>query len=172
MVSLAYHPAHDSYHAAFRTMQLLAASKSKSYLVDAFRILDFYLLFPFMLKRISKPQNSLSLFGSLGLGRISEPYQRLPSPRTAFLQVEGIQIAAYRHLAAAAVLNFEEFQLGKIQLGQPEIREPLRSAVAAQNERDKNVLRYLIEVLGELPVHGPGGLKARTNLLEFRYDRA
>jgi hypothetical protein len=172
MVSLAYHPAHDSYHASFRAMQLLVMSGSKSYPLDAFRILDFYLLFPFLLKSINRPQESISLFNSLGLGKLKEPYQRLPSPRTAFLQIEGIQTTAYRHLAAASILNLEEFQAGRVQLFQPEIGDPLRSAVAAQNERDKSVLKYLIDVLGELPVHGPGGLKARTNLLEFRYDRA
>jgi hypothetical protein len=135
-------------------MQLLVSSNSKSFLLDAFRILDFYLLFPFLLKSISRPQDSISLFNSLGLAKLKEPYQRLPSPRTAFLQIEGIQVTAYRHLAATSILNFEEFQAGRIQLRQIDIQEPLRSAVLAQNERDHNVLRYLVETLGELPVHG------------------
>lgn len=49
---LIYHPAYDAYHCVFR--MLLIAERVSGIEVEKARILDFYLVFPGMVKKIGR----------------------------------------------------------------------------------------------------------------------
>lgn len=170
MTGFTYHPSGDPYHCAFRTLRILEAGPRRSYRVEVFRILDFYLLFPFLIRSIQMPRVVRKAFGEYGLKRISEPYQRLPDARQLFRQIEEVQQTAYRHLAATGILDMEAYGRNEIAVGEQSIGSDLRGEISRLDKIESSVIEFLVEHLAKIGLYGPQGIKARTGLMEFRYD--
>jgi len=115
-------------------------------------------------------KSSRSSFAELRLRKLSEPYQKIPDSRRLFRQLESVQSEAYRHLAAANVINLDSYKNGQIFLGDQEISIALTREIQSANEKESAAVKFILEQLAIIPLYGPDGLKARTGLMEFRYD--
>jgi ABC-three component (ABC-3C) system Middle Component 5 len=166
---LIYHPAYDLYHCTFRFLRLLEKLPKLPHEVDKLRILDFYLLFPSLLKRVSPlPRNAL-IFRRI-LKSFSDTYEEIADPHKLFSQLEPFQIASLRYLSSSDVLDAEHLSKGKVSRTARGLPTPLLDSINRANSEDAELLDFLIGPFFELDFYGSDGLKARTKLMEFRYD--
>ncbi|PBJ83983.1 hypothetical protein CMZ84_05835 [Lysobacteraceae bacterium NML93-0399] len=167
---LSYQPAFDVFHTEFRLLRLRRIMTSDtSWHYDQLRIADFYLLFFFRLERarlLRKHRSIKVLARELSKNR----YENQPDDYLLFNRMEKIQLAAAGTLVSLGF--FEPTMLSSKRvvetgLGEP---EPLSQRIEAENSRDDSVMQALQTLMTEYELLGPDGIKARTGLLEFRYD--
>ncbi len=171
MIQLTYQPAFDPFHAVFRIIRLQPIIKKPSVVLQqVVRILDFYLLFPFLIDEIRlapkhrKYKKLAAQYDGL------KPYGGQPDSRTLFDRMEPMQIAAQETLATRNILEPKLFSEGKVQLLLEAVPKELAARAARANEADRGLLDFLGVLASEYDLMGENGVKARSGLMEFRYD--
>lgn len=168
---LIYHPAFDAYHCVFRMLVISAVVPTLE--LAKLRILDYYICFPAEVALIQLPQEHTEI--RKVAKTIKNEYRGPVSAHRTFRDMEPIQHAAARLLAASGVFESRQLELGTVfrtsnalpdDLLQVQALEPASSGTAAA------VSNYVLHKLSSLPLSGPGGLKQRTGLMEHRYDVA
>jgi hypothetical protein len=163
---LVYHPAYDAHHCLFRLVTILESRQSIE--IDRLRILDFVLCFPAVIDAFKLPQNAASIRKA---AKLSKNVYRTPlNLRTTFGSLSASQDGALACLAAAGFVSKEGLASGLA------VRTP--TAVPAELLQHCNKLRnhetlFFMQILPlfiEIPLLGHNGLKARSGLLEYRYD--
>lgn len=165
---LAYHIAYDPYHAAFRLLRILVSDSAHTYETGKLRILDFYLAFPQLIRTIRVPRNLLSRKNRVA--RRTNPYQFTGNPRVVFRRMEAIQEIAVRLLASSGFISQSAITQGVVGWTGAELPPPLRDRVIEANREEADIVSFLVAELGQIPFHGSDGLKARSSLMEHRYD--
>jgi hypothetical protein len=164
---LAYHPALDPYHTAFRLARILYFNP-KTYEIDTLKILDFFLVFPEEVANIRLPQGQTSW-----RRRVSEPHNEYwfsGDRLLTFTQMRLIQETALALLASRGIIQHELYVDRYIALDLNGIPKELSELIHAKNTEEQTIMAFLTTVLGALTLRGKDGLKDRTKLLEFRYD--
>lgn len=164
---LIYHPVYDVNHGMFRLLRLLNASPSESLEWDAYRIVDFYYVFPHLLAEVSWPRafngQKKKYKGS------ASSYTRIPSPKVFIRQLRGVHETIVRSLASKGYLE----PIGDVPMTlkrtEQEIPEQLVRAFA-RADQDEDLVELLAVNIASIPLAGKDGLKARTRLLEHRYE--
>lgn len=165
---LIYHPAQDAYHCVFRMLAIL--DKVRELEVDKARILDFYLAFPSALASIRWPTH---LRHAKKLAKTEDnPYRDPISPATTFRGMHLLQSAALRCIAASNLIDAPAFELNSIQRTDTPLTEAVQSGINYFFQRNEAVADLVLEHLSAIPLSGRDGLKARTSLMEYRYDSA
>ncbi|WP_238913012.1 ABC-three component system middle component 5 [Achromobacter insolitus] len=163
---LIYHPAYDAYHCIFRS--LLITGTLPTVEEAKLRILDFFLCFPAELQNVRLPVDHS---GAKALAKsLKNVYHGPLSKQKAFRDMEHIQIAAFRTLAASGLLNAPELETGLIRRTGLPIPPELTSQLQNFFEKNKSLVNYLLTKLADIPLLGKDGLKHRTGLMEYRYD--
>jgi hypothetical protein len=165
---LIYHPAYDAYHCIFRA--LLITESFRSIEVQKLRILDFYLCFPAELSKIRLPRDH-SDARRMAL-QLKNDYHGPVSVKQVFRDMEHIQLAAFRSLAASEIFDQKSFEMGLVERTDKTLKDELKKKIDTAVERDKVVVEYLVKRLGAIPLYGSNGLKDRSGLMEYRYDIA
>lgn len=160
---LVYHPAFDSYHCLFRSIAILEACGKCE--VERLRILDFCLLFPTTVANFRLPPGR-SAVKKAALSE-SNPYRNPISARAMFANLTAIQMAAFSCLTATGLATLDGGVLARTQTAIPEAISERRLSMQAEEHTFFNTL---LPQLSALPLLGPDGLKARSDLMEFRYD--
>jgi hypothetical protein len=168
---LIYHPAFDAYHCVFRMLVISGVLPILE--LAKLRILDYYMCFPAEVALIQLPQDHTEI---RRIARaIKNEYRGPVSSHRTFRDMEPIQHAAARLLAASGVFDSRQLELGNVSrtstplpddLLQAQALEPVSSGPATA------VSNYVLHKLSVLPLSGVGGLKQRTGLMEHRYDVA
>lgn len=171
MPQLTYNEAFDPYHAAFRYLRLHAACDlSKRTPFDMFRILDFYILFPFRI------QNMRFLSEDKGWRKVSRsysdraPYGELPDDNSIFSRMEPFQRAAATSLAHNGFISAAAWDENEILFADVELPPAILSRLSELNGDMSDAMEILCLIRIKYPLSGRNGLKDRTGLLEFRYD--
>src|SRR5438105_9798392 len=138
---LIYHPAFDSYHAIFRSLALFGELPMDAYEIERIRILDFYLLFPVALKHVVFPQKVVQY--RRRFIRKANRYEWIEDPQRVFGRLEPYQMTAFRFLAATALIEGNNFALGKIQ----RTALPLPESLAEHLSKFKATNSDLIQLL-------------------------
>ncbi|MCY1030982.1 hypothetical protein OV207_05905 [Corallococcus sp. BB11-1] len=165
---LTYHPALDPYHSAFRILRILSTIESGQLETDKIRILDFLLLFPHLLLEMRLPQKTKAQVRKLPIK--PNAYSLTSSPRVVFARIATLQHQAIRILATAGLLKIEDpnhLLISKTVANSP---PSLKNAVDERNRQEAGVIQTLARDIATIPLLGSDGLKARTNLMESRYD--
>lgn len=136
--------------------------------LDELRLLDFYLVFPFLIEHIRLMPKHRS-YRNLARN-YARPYSEQPEDRVVFQRMRPIQFAALETLAVNELLEVQALEVGRAQATAKEPSPQLLRRIATANKRDGALLEFLGVLAKEYPFEGPGGLKDRTGLLEFRYD--
>lgn len=173
MKPLAYDSAYDPYHTAFRMMRLCLYDATSELKVPKFRILDFYLNFPFLLKKYQNeplPKGGKGQLNKINFEQYPEPYSDLPESQVIFRQMEVIQEAAMQTLCARNIIDENKFKAGFVSIQSNNIPDELKAKLEERNLEHENLLGFLVNFLGKIELEGSKGLKARTSLLEHRYD--
>ena len=165
---LIYHPLYDSYHSVFRMLQLLETTPQKEYDILRLRIMDFYLVFPSLIKQMSFPRDDVKLkkfFKNL------EAYEEVKNPQVLFLRAEPYQMLACKYLEAMGLVDVEKMKDRVVLRTANALPEELANAVVKRTENmPEEIISFLTTVVADLNMSGSKGLKTRTGLLEYRYD--
>lgn len=170
MRSVTYHPIGDPHHCIYRMMCLLGAAPEKTYFVDKFKIMDFFALFPSLLPKISRPRNLITKMSQMEKEIFEEPYQLMPHRRSLFNQLSEIHRASISHLLGKGIVSLNAFNAGRISLSEKVDVLKLAEDFYQGSSLDASLLALLTTELGDMELLGPKGIKARTGLLEYRYD--
>lgn len=163
---LIYHPGHDAYHCVFR--MIAVAEFCKNVEKDKAKILDFYLLYPALLSNARLPNSFRSI------KRVSaqkyNPYHDVSDPVSAFRDMQTIQDAALRCMAAAGLIDAESFEKGLVVRTTVKLPAVLKEMVGSFVAVREPLSGFVLNHLTGIPLNGVDGLKHRTHLLDYRYD--
>lgn len=168
-----YNNAFDLYHAIFRLLHLLnKVASSKRTEVDRLRIWDFYLLFPSQIFSIKPKKNEKELKELLKNLNIKKdnPYQKVYDQRKTLEKVKPYQMAALSCLASYKIIDKESLSEGVVSITSQEILEKYVRSIGDLSMRELNIITIVTSVFYDISLTGEGGLKARTNLIESKYD--
>ena len=164
---LVYHPALDPHHAAFRTL-LLVHSFSGNMEKDQFRILDFYLVFPSLLRLVRLPPKYVRQRNTVSGRR--NPYAASGEPTGLFRNIAPMQEQGLRLLLGRGLLDRDLYVKGALSSVQHAAPERVLQLIRRRQQEKRELLEFLTGILGSLPFYGNNGLKDRTGLMEHRYD--
>lgn len=160
---LVYHPVFDSYHCLFRSISILEVCNKSE--IERLRILDFCLLFPTAVSKFRLPPGR-SAAKKAALAE-SNPYRDPISARAMFANLTAIQMAAFSCLTATGLATLEAGVLTRTQTALP---KEIKQRCLSMQAKEHTFFNTLLSQLNALPLLGPDGLKARSALMEFRYD--
>ncbi len=163
---LVYHPAFDAYHCVFRLLAILEDWPSLEN--DRLRILDFVLCFPAVVAEFKLPPKAV---GIKRVAKLAGNAYRTPlNPKATFGMLSVSQDGALSCLAAASLIapnNLRDGAAARTVLPMP---DGLKLQCATLKERERLFFQQMLPLLLDIPLFGPDGLKARSGLIEHRYD--
>ena len=163
---LVYHPAFDIYNCAFRMLQLLSMMEESEIELDKLRIWDFYLTFPNEARQIKFPKD-LIVLKKIFKNKPDNPYEDLIDPKRIAERMKPYQLSALRYLASYGLVDSLLFSKNIIKRTEKELPSELQGKLSEINTEKENIIK-LVKGFNFLALRG---LKERTGLLEFRYDR-
>jgi len=163
---LVYHPAFDIYNCAFRMLQLLSNMEEQEIELDKIRIWDFYLTFPNEARQITFPRDLFEL-KKIFKNKADNPYEDLIDPRRIAERMQPYQISALKYLASFGLIDSKLFSKNIVKRTDKEIPRELKTKLEDISNEKQNIIK-LVKGFNFLALRG---LKERTGLLEFRYDR-
>lgn len=172
MFSLTYSAAYDPYHSVFRFIALFKfVDKGTAVDFESVRIADFYQSFPWLLADFSayaKISGFLKEKNNIVKKYPQTRFDKLPDKRLVFRRMLASQFAAKSALVKSGGWVVEEEALTSVSY--PDFNTDLRNAIDRYSEENTELLSFLGRKLISVPLLGPGGLKDRSGLGEFRYD--
>jgi len=84
--------------------------------------------------------------------------------------MEQIQLSAIKALISYGLIDPIEFKNGKVKRTETKLTQQLQFRLNASNEENPNLITLITGPLASMNLNGHLGLKARTNLIEFKYD--
>lgn len=171
MTQLTYNEAFDPYHATFRFMRLkLGCVLTDTTHFDMFRILDFYLLFPFRLQNMSFQSSDRAWRRISKSYEDQKPYGELPDDVSIFSKMEPFQRAAAASLAQSGVLSTQGWERNQIVFENVELPHDFQARCNKLNALMPDIIEIISSIRERYPLLGKNGLKDRTGLMEYRYD--
>ena len=170
---ITYNPAFDLYHTIWRMGHiLLRLEHDEAFEVERMRIWDFYLLFPTMLYevRLSRSEQELHEARKTYIARTHTPYEYEGDRRKLFEWLHPVQSSAMSCLVSCGILSKEAYLSGRISIAHRETLKAFISHSGKLTSQEQNTLSFLSLFSRHVPLCGDDGLKARTHLLEYKYD--
>lgn len=169
MIQLAFQPAYDAYHSAFRFFQLREVI-GESVELERYRILDYYMCFPGELAsfRFMPAHKSFRKTGEKYAK--ANDFERRPTSRAIFARMRMVQVAALETLEAEGFIRvgcLDELRVEQTSRATP---DAILARVKMRGEAYSDVIDVLSKMKTEYGLVGPAGLKARSDLLEHKYD--
>src|SRR5258708_21794206 len=148
---LTYHPAFDLYNAIFRFLRMLDPMRDRSLELERLRILDFYLLFPFLLGDIQFPASAITF--KKHFKKKPTEYENISDPKRLFLRLAPYQLAALNSLAAYSLIEKTLFKQSKIRRTSTALPPELQSSIDLRNSNSIEI-QLLTGPLVEIDLYG------------------
>lgn len=166
---LIYHPFQDANHCVFRTLLLLEHSVHDEIDIELYSLLDFYILFPHLLKNISPFPVELRAYKRL-IAKIPDPFESMLNTKRIIHELESLQTVALHNLLAKKLIDIDRFKAKKIRRTDVALPEKVSEAINEAENTNEEWFRIISNELPLVNFSGKKGLKMRTGLMEFRYD--
>lgn len=170
---IVYNPAFDLYHAIYRMAHILQRlDDSETFEVDKVRIWDFYLLFPSKLYNVSLRHLDKEIVDARKqyIDNSRNPYEYSGDNRKLFEWIKPFQMSALNCLVSCGILTKEAYLDGKVSIANRASLDDFVEKAGGISVKEQNVLSFLSIFSRHMSLTGTDGLKARTHLLESRYD--
>lgn len=170
---ITYNPAFDLYHTIFRMANILQRlDEDEKMEVDKVRIWDYYILFPSKVYDITikRSEEEIRKIRSTYVRRTRNPYEYRGDNRKLFEWIKPVQLSALGCLVSCGILGKDDFEAGRVSVTSREKLDNFIAQTGGFSLGDKNVLAFLSYFSHHMSLTGISGLKARTGLLEFKYD--
>lgn len=164
-----YHPAQDVNHCVFRLLLILEHTEHEKLNTDVYRLIDFYTLFPSLLKLLKTlpvPVNKCRKVFS----EVEEPFESLKNTKRILHELEALQSVAIQNLLAKKLLDIDEYNKGYLKRSSVDLPAIFIDALNKSNLVSKEWFKGLVNEFPKAKFVGSSGLKARTGLMEYRYD--
>jgi len=166
---LIYHPVHDVNHCVYRILLILESSQHKEIDLELFRHIDFYLLFPHLIKEIKPFPIELRSFKKI-VTIIPEPYELINNVKRTMYELEAIQTTAIQNLMAKNIIEIDSYKNKNLKRTEEQLPEAIYEKIMNDGVVNEEWFRMLVNELPTVNFLGKKGLKARSGLMEFRYD--
>lgn len=166
---LVYHPAFDLYNCIFRMLCLLQRAKEDEINLEKLRIWDFYLAFPNQVKTIAFPSNLRKLKDTIFKNN-NNPYEQIPDTKIVFDRMINYQTSALNCLASYGFIDAKSLSKNIVKKTNKILPKKLDDQIKNISQEKENVLKLVVNEFVDLPLYGSKGLKARTGLIDFKYD--
>lgn len=169
---ITYNPAFDLYHCIFRMAHIVQKLEDgETFEIDKVRIWDFYLLYPSKLADISLHRHEQEVRDWRKRVKTDyNPYDYCGDNRKLFEWIRPFQVSALSCLVSCGILNKEAYLNGSVTLASRQAVDAFIGKAGALTDRENNILSFLSLFSRQMPLGGIDGLKARTHLLESKYD--
>ena len=166
---LIYHPVYDINHCIYRILRFLEVSDRPSFGWEQLRLLDFYSLFPHLLKSIVPFPRELRVYKKI-ISRIPDAYESMPNDKRVFHEMMPIQNTAIHNLIARDLIKSERY--AEQIITRSEILLPGRLIEKINDDPfiKEEWYLFLVNELHSINFDGKKGLKSRSDLMEYRYD--
>jgi hypothetical protein len=165
---LLYHPAFDIYHCCFRLLRLLNSLPHESHEIEKIRILDLYLLLPTLLQKVAFPHTAKKY--KPYIKNLEIPYENIENPYKLLIQLEPIQRSALRHLASCNIIDPNSLIKEKVLKTDAPIPQDILNKIEQSDSEMPDLIGLLTGPLFDMEFYGDTGLKARSRLMEYKYD--
>lgn len=166
---LIYHPAYDINHSIYRILLVLNSSVHKEFHWDLLRLMDFYVLFPHLLKYISPFPSELKPYKKL-INALPDAYESILNTKRILFELEPIQNTAIQNILAKDLIDFEKFQEGVVKQSDTALPNELFERLRTDAIIAEEWFRLIVDELPLLDFNGKSGLKSRSGLMEYKYD--
>ena len=171
---ITYNPAFDLYHTIFRIAHIVdSLGDGECFEIDKVRIWDFYLLFPSKTYEIDvRPRKERDAFRARErwIEPSVNPYDFKGDNRKFFEWIKPFQVSALNSLVACGILKKEEYLSNRVCVEDRSKLKDFLTQAGSLSSEEQNALSFLGFFSRVMPLTGIDGLKARTNLLESKYD--
>lgn len=164
---LIYNPCFDIYHCIFRLLCILSILPTREHSIELIRIIDFYVLFPHLFSEISLPKKHANLKNKLI--QLKTNYNEIPNPQRLFQDIANLQLQSLYYLSSIDIIDNSKIKNNIILRTNKIIPDKLLNIISDSISHHENI-KEIVSALSDIPLNGPKGLKARSGLLEFRYD--
>ena len=164
-----YHPAQDINHCVYRLLLILECSEHKQIKLDIYRLVDFYTLFPYLLKLIKPLPVPVNKHRSK-FSNIAEPFESLRNTKRILHELETLQSIAIQNLLAKKLLNKVSLEKGFLGRSEKPLPESFLQEMQSARLLNEDWFKVLVNEFPKAKFSGNNGLKARTGLMEYRYD--
>ncbi len=166
---LIYHPAFDASHCAYRILKILnSLDINKSIEEDRIKIIDFYVVFPKKIGDIRFPKSLKSSTIRKEIKLVNDIYRPCKNPFLISQKMAIIQNKIINNLMLQEYIEFSELKNGYVR------GLKFENLALSQSLFEKylsfNSEKILLDFFLNQPLNGDDGLKARTALMEYRYD--
>ncbi|MBK9003917.1 MAG: hypothetical protein IPM67_10705 [Sphingomonadales bacterium] len=169
MIQLAFEPAFDPFHSAFRLLRQLEYGGAKQVFLPRLKVLDVFVAEPRRCLDI-RLQGEQKKAARLAAKCQKPTYGHRPSKQALFNRMSPMQDAALQTLVSQGFLDQHAFENKFAQRTTIPLPEPLHDRVTTKNDVEHPLMEFVIQALDTIPFEGAGGLKDRTGLGEYRYD--
>jgi hypothetical protein len=170
MIHLSYHPAFDAYNAIFRFLRIKIRDNIETLEFDKLRILDYYLLFPWRASNVRLLQQDLDIRRVAKALEAKKDYAVLPTGEVLLERMKSAHTAAIQTLVKDGYVLEDRFKIGVVAFTDQAIPLDIAARIAERNGQEPEVMT-IIDRLKVYSLMGNDGLKGRTALLEYRYDK-
>lgn len=170
---ITYNPAFDLYHCIFRMAHILQKLKDDdNFEVDKVRIWDFYLLYPSKAYDIhlKRTETEISEKRKKYINKSKNPYEYTGDNRKLFEWIRQFQVAALNCLVSCGIIDKDDYLNNKVRIINHKALDTFVEKSGSLTPEETNVLAFMGYLSRNMPLTGAYGLKARTQLLEFKYD--
>jgi hypothetical protein len=171
MTQLTYQPAFDPYHSAFRLLrQRPLIEKLGALFKEQVRILDFYLLFPFRVRDMRLKSAHQRYKALAEKYAFLTPYGEQPDPHLLLTRMEPMQAAALETLSSHGLIDSGAHRGDEVKATRQPLPAPIAQRINDLNAEQADLMEFLEILATQYELLGPQGLKARSGLMEYRYD--
>ncbi len=169
MIQLAFEPAFDPFHTAFRVLRQLEFRNDETVAINRMKILDVYMAEPVRCTEI-RLAGPLRRAARLAAACQLPQYGRRPTTNALFNRMIPIQDAAIQTLVSRCFLDGDAYSQGQALRTELPLSDALVTRITNVNIAQKALMTFLCRDLDAVPTDGTKGLKDRTGLSEYRYD--
>ncbi|MCQ8819029.1 hypothetical protein NQT65_02250 [Pseudoalteromonas agarivorans] len=161
-----YHPAHDVNHCSYRILNILYGAKNNKVHCDMLKIVSFYYVYPHLLKRMESFPRPLN-YQAKKISNISDSFELTPSPSSLFFEMHSTHEAAIFSLYQRSLINIER---NIVSLEKHNLPNELIQEFKKDKFTKSDLFKILVECLPKVKLDGDNGLKAKSGLMEYKYD--
>lgn len=170
---IVYHPAFDLYHSVYRILQILTYFNRNDYVeVDRLRIWDFYLLFPEKVNtiRLKRDEDDIKQLIKTYVRAENNPYEQVIDNRKMFEKIRPYQLTAIKCLASYGIVDKNFLSTNRVTIISKNLMSDYLQKFEPLSSKERNVISLLTSHFYLMSMFGSDGLKARTKLMESKYD--
>ncbi|EOC1766442.1 ABC-three component system middle component 5 [Vibrio fluvialis] len=163
-----YHPYKDANHCTYRIISILHKCQ-KPVNINYLHLADFYHLFPSQLKNIDKwPRKNTRLYKHIH--NLDDTYESFDNPKRVFYELKNIRRNVLINLLSKKIITYLDSNKNLIKLNIELLPESILDTLNKDSFRKSLEFKAITDDMESLTLYGESGLKAKSGLMEYRYD--